>query len=64
MKVDQYTKAGIPFYWRVEQAPTGVPLVYTHLLDPARRAYRDGEVFTGLIRTPAPFQIEIDLGAL
>ena len=25
VKVDQYAKAGIPFYWRVEQAVTGFP---------------------------------------
>ncbi|MFF5854805.1 Uma2 family endonuclease [Streptomyces sp. NPDC012751] len=29
VKVDQYAKAGIPFYWRVEQAVTGVPIIYT-----------------------------------
>ena len=61
VKVDQYAKAGIAFYWRVEQAPTGVPLTYTYVLDPATRAYRDGEVFTGNINTTAPFPLDIDL---
>ncbi|MEW1614592.1 MULTISPECIES: Uma2 family endonuclease [unclassified Streptomyces] len=46
VKVDQYAKAGIPFYWRVEQAATGVPIVCTYVLDPATKAYRDGEMFT------------------
>jgi Uma2 family endonuclease len=30
VKVDQYARAGIGFYWRIEQAATGVPLVYTY----------------------------------
>ncbi len=64
VKVDQYAKAGIAFYWRIEQAATGVPLVYTYVLDPASRAYRDGEVFTGVVRAAAPFAVEIDLSAL
>ena len=29
VKADQYAKAGIQFYWRVEQAATGVFLLYT-----------------------------------
>ncbi|CAL9504443.1 Uma2 family endonuclease [Streptomyces sp. enrichment culture] len=61
VKVDQYAKAGIGFYWRVEQAATGVPLVYTYLLDPATRTYRDGDVFTGVVKVAAPFTVEIDL---
>ncbi|MFD3971655.1 Uma2 family endonuclease [Streptomyces cyaneofuscatus] len=64
VKVDQYAKAGIPFYWRVEQAPTGVPIVYTYVLDPATKAYRDGEMFTGAIKTAAPFSVTVDLGAV
>ncbi|WP_432067605.1 Uma2 family endonuclease [Streptomyces sp. C10-9-1] len=64
VKVDQYAKAGIPFYWRIEQAATGVPIVYTYILDPATRAYRDGEVFTGTVKATAPFPVTVDLGAL
>uniref|UniRef100_A0AAU1LWN2 Uma2 family endonuclease n=1 Tax=Streptomyces sp. NBC_00148 TaxID=2903626 RepID=A0AAU1LWN2_9ACTN len=64
VKVDQYAKAGIPFYWRVEQAATGVPIVYTYVLDPANRAYRDGEMFTGVIKAAAPFSVAVDLGAV
>ncbi|MFD3413964.1 Uma2 family endonuclease [Streptomyces cyaneofuscatus] len=62
VKVDQYAKAGIPFYWRIEQAATGVPIVYTYVLDPATKAYRDGEMFTGAIKTAAPFPVTVDLG--
>ena len=64
VKVDQYAKAGIAFYWRIEQAVTGVPLVYAYILDPASRTYRDGEVFTGAVKATVPFQVEIDLSML
>ena len=33
--MEQYARSGIPFYWRIEQIATGVPLVYTYVLDPA-----------------------------
>ncbi|RLU96764.1 hypothetical protein CTZ27_17335 [Streptomyces griseocarneus] len=64
VKVEQYARAGIPFYWRVEQPAAGVPLVYSYLLDPAARVYRDGDVFTGVVKARAPFTVEIDLGGL
>ena len=64
VKADQYAKAGIAFYWRVEQAVTGVPLVYTYVLDPATGTYRDGDLFTGAVKLTAPFAVEIDLGVL
>jgi Uma2 family endonuclease len=61
VKFNQYASAGIPFYWRAELAATGVPVVYTYLLDPASRRYRDGDVFTGTVKAAAPFPVEIDL---
>lgn len=64
VKVDQYAKAGIAFYWRIEQAATGVPLVYTYVLDPAARVYREGDVFTGVVKVAAPFPVRVDLGQL
>ncbi|MEU6294488.1 Uma2 family endonuclease [Streptomyces erythrochromogenes] len=64
VKVDQYAKAGIPFYWRIEQAATGVPIVYTYILDPATKAYRDGEMFTGTVKATVPFSITVDLGVM
>jgi Uma2 family endonuclease len=64
VKRDQYARAGIGFYWRVEHAATGVPLVYTYVLDPAAGAYRDGEVFAGVVKVSAPFAFEADLGKL
>jgi Uma2 family endonuclease len=64
VKADQYARAGIQFYWRVEQAATGAPLVYTYVLDPATGRYRDSEIFTGLVKLTAPFVVEIDLGQI
>lgn len=64
VKADQYAKAGIPFCWRIEQAATGVPVTYTHVLDPAIGVYRDGETFTGAIKTVAPFPVTVDLGTV
>jgi Uma2 family endonuclease len=64
VKVDQYARAGIPFYWRVEQAASGVPLVYTYVLDPASGGYRDGDVFAGVVKAVVPFAVEADLGAV
>jgi Uma2 family endonuclease len=61
VKPDEYAKAGIQFYWRVEQALTGVPLVYTYVLDMASGTYRDGDVFTGIVKVVAPFPVTIDL---
>ena len=64
VKADQYARAGIQFYWRVEQAATGAPLVYTHVLDPACMCYRESEIFTGSVRIAVPFAVEVDLGQL
>ena len=61
VKFDQYAKAGIQFYWRVEEALTGVPLVYTYVLDMASRTYRDTDVFTGVIKAVAPIPVTVDL---
>ena len=64
VKANQYAKAGIQFYWRVEQAATGAPLVYTYVLDPATGRYRDSEIFTGVVKLAVPFPIDIDLSQI
>lgn len=61
VKLQQYARAGVPFYWRIEQSPGAVPLVYTYLLDQASGTYRDGEIFTGVVRSTVPFTVDIDL---
>jgi Uma2 family endonuclease len=54
VKADQYARAGIQFYWRVEQTATGSPVVYTYVLDPATGRYRETEVFTGVVKLSVP----------
>lgn len=64
VKVSQYAESGIPFYWRIEHAATGVPITYTHILDPAMKAYREGEMFAGAIKASVPFPVTVDLSAV
>jgi Uma2 family endonuclease len=61
VKFEQYARSGIQFYWRAELTATGIPVIYSYLLDPASGRYRDGEVFTGLVKASAPFPLEVDL---
>ncbi|CAM5521099.1 Uma2 family endonuclease OS=Streptomyces alboniger OX=132473 GN=CP975_24270 PE=4 SV=1 [Streptomyces alboniger] len=61
VKTDQYAEAGIGFYWRIEQAATGTPLIYTYLLDPATQTYRGRGVAAGVLTGAAPFAVEIGL---
>lgn len=64
VKPDQYARAGIAFYWRVEFTDSGVPVVYSYVLDSASRRYREGDVFMGAIKAAAPFPVEVDLTTL
>ena len=64
VKLSQYASVGIPFYWRVELTSTNIPVVYTYLLDAAGKRYRDGDVYTGLVKATAPFPVEVDLSTL
>ncbi|MEU4619911.1 Uma2 family endonuclease [Actinoplanes sp. NPDC023801] len=64
VKAEQYAKAGIRFYWRVEQAAAGAPLVYTYILDPAAGRYRESDVFAGVVKLTVPFPLEADLSRI
>ncbi len=64
VKAEQYARAGISYYWRVEQPPAGVPVVCTYVLDPATRTYHAGEVSTGVVDAGAPFPVKIGLTRL
>lgn len=64
VEVDQYAKAGIALYWRIEQAVNGVPLISTYILDPATGSYRTGEMFTGTVDISAPFPVKVDLSGI
>jgi hypothetical protein len=48
----------------VELTPTHIPVVYTYLLDSASRRYRDGDVYTGVVKAASPFPVEVDLSTL
>lgn len=61
VKFDQYARSGIPFYWRVELTPAGIPVIYAYLLDSVSRQYRDSEVLAGVVKVAVPFPVEIDL---
>jgi Uma2 family endonuclease len=63
-KPAEYAQAGIQYYWRIEQSGNADPKVFTYELDPKTAAYRATEVFTGLVKATAPFQVEVDLTVL
>ena len=48
----------------MELTPTRIPIVYTYLLDYASRRYREGDVYTGLVKATVPFPVEADLSVL
>ncbi|MDT3444041.1 Uma2 family endonuclease [Pseudofrankia sp. BMG5.37] len=60
-KPTQYARAGIPFFWRIEVSPSGVPLAHTYALDQATASYRAGVSHTGIVEATAPFPVKIDL---
>ncbi|WP_328468538.1 Uma2 family endonuclease [Streptomyces sp. NBC_00448] len=64
VKLEQYARAGIPVYWRIEQIATTTCVAYTYLLDAASGRYRESDVFTGAIEAAAPFPVEVDLRAV
>lgn len=64
VKLEQYARAGIPVYWRIEQIATATCIAYTYLLDPALGRHREGDVCPGVIKAAAPFPVEVDLRAV
>jgi Uma2 family endonuclease len=61
VKAQQYARAGISYYWRVEHLAAGVPAIFTYVLEPASLTYRDEASFSGVIETNTPFPVKIDL---
>lgn len=59
-KPQLYSKAGIPFYWRVENV-NGKPVVFTFELDQATGSYAPAGVFHDRLKTSVPFPVDIDL---
>lgn len=62
-KPRKYAKAGIRYYWRVEE-DEGLPVVYAYELDPATESYQLIDIFHDKLVLKAPFPIEIDLTAV
>jgi len=62
-KPQLYARAGIPFYWRVENVK-GKPVVFTFELDPATGCYSPAGVFHDRLKTSVPFPLDVDLTRL
>lgn len=54
-----YARAGIPHFWRVENAE-GQMMVHVYALDPSTKAYTLAGIFHDRLRMPVPFDIDID----
>ncbi|MFF5717042.1 Uma2 family endonuclease [Streptomyces buecherae] len=59
----KYAAAGIPHFWRVEEA-RGLPVVYVFELEPARRTYAVTGIYHERLKVAVPFPVEIDLTAV
>ncbi len=55
----KYAGAGIPHFWRVEEA-RGLPVVYVFELEPARRTYAVTGIYHEQLKVAVPFPVEID----
>ena len=61
-KPQLYAEAGIPHFWRVENAEGGRrPIVYVYELDPATRVYVPMGIYHDRLKLSEPFEIDIDL---
>ncbi|MEU7167040.1 Uma2 family endonuclease [Streptomyces morookaense] len=56
----KYARAGIPHFWRIEEA-RGLPVVHSYELDATTRAYVATGIHRERIKTSVPFGIDIDL---
>jgi Uma2 family endonuclease len=59
-KPQLYAAAGIPCFWRIENAD-GRPVAYTFELEPATGIYVATSIFHDRIKTAVPFPIDIDI---
>lgn len=63
MKPPKYAAAGIRSMWLVDDED-GAPVVSVYELDATTGAYTRTQVARGSLRTPLPFDVEIDLATL
>jgi len=62
-KPQLYAAAGIPHFWRVEDA-SGRPVVYVYELDPATRGYALAGIHHDRLKLGFPFDLDFDLTEL
>lgn len=60
-KPGQYAEAGIPYYWRVERGLDNLPIVHEFHRDEEKGVYLPVAQHEGVLRTTAPYPVEIDL---
>jgi Uma2 family endonuclease len=63
-KPQLYAEAGIPHFWRVEEAEGMRPVVYVYELDPATAAYSLTGIFREQLKLSVPFTVDIDLAEI
>ena len=59
-KPQLYAAAGIPYFWRIENAD-GSPVAYTFELEPATGAYVAIGICHDRIKAAVPFPVDIDI---
>ncbi|MET8335653.1 Uma2 family endonuclease [Streptosporangium canum] len=62
-KPQLYAAAGIPHFWRIENAE-GRPTVYVYELDPATKAYVATGIHHDRLKLTVPFDVDIDLAEI
>lgn len=63
VKPPKYARAGIPYYWRIEENE-GLPVVYVFELDSVTKAYGLTGIYHDKLELVVPFPIDIDLTAV
>lgn len=60
-KPAKYSRAGIPHFWRIEEADDDSAVVYTYDLDPSTRSYGPSGIHHDRFKASSPFPLDIDL---
>ncbi|MDA2812369.1 Uma2 family endonuclease [Nocardiopsis sp. RSe5-2] len=60
-KPAKYARAGIPHFWRIEEADSDSAVVYAYEFDPETRAYVVAGIHHDRFTASSPFPIDIDL---
>ncbi|MFF5173857.1 Uma2 family endonuclease [Micromonospora sp. NPDC000089] len=60
-KPQLYARAGIRYFWRVEDGSGGAIVVYAYELDPATHAYALTGIYHDRLTVSLPFAVDVDL---